>query len=144
MKKFMICLLICCVGTMVFAGPRDRRGRGGHRPAPRPVPRYRPAPPPPPPPRYVYHRHDRNDGLYIANSILGIVDKSLRILNGPETPVIVTQPPVVVTQPVVQQPVVVTQPVVQQPATQVIQVGGTEYVIYTDANGQRRAIPVNQ
>lgn len=129
MKRFMICLFVCCIGMTVFAGPRDRRG--GHRP---------------PPPRHG-HRHGRNDGLYIANGVLGIVDKSFRILAGPR-PVVVTQPvyttpPVVVQQP----PVVVQQPqpvVVQQPTTQIIQVGNTQYVIFTDGNGKRRAVPINQ
>lgn len=127
MKRFIICLFVCCIGMTVFAGPRDRKN--GRRPNP---PRH----------AHRHNHHHRNDGLRIANGILGIVDKGLRILAGPQPTVVVQQPQVVVPQPpvVVQQPAVVVQP----PATQVIQVGGTNYVIYTDANGQRRAVPINQ
>lgn len=134
MKKILITCLMICVAATTFAGPRDGRGHGrghgGHR----------------------GHRHNRkHEDLYVANGILDLVGKGLWILRGPQRPVVVTQPVVttpVVTQPVVQPvvttPVVVTQPQVVQPTTQIIQVGQTKYLIYTDENGNRKATPIVQ
>lgn len=128
MKKTFIIFGILCLALTAFAGPRDGRGRGygrgyghgGHR----------------------RHYDRKHEDLYVANGILDLVGKGLCILRGPR-PVVVTTP--VVTTPVlmnpVVQPVVVSQPVVQQTTT-IIQVGQTKYLIYTNANGQRIATPI--
>lgn len=121
MKKFVICVFIFCIGMTVFAGPKDRHKKSNHR-------------------------HEHNRGLYIANGILGIVDKSLKILSGPR-PIIVPQPvvtqPIVVTPPIItQQPVIVNQTpqvVITKPASQIIQIGNDKYLIYTDDNGKKHA-----
>lgn len=129
MKKILITCLMICVAATTFAGPRDGRGHGGHGRG------------------HGGHHNRKHEDLYVANGILDLVGKGLWILRGPQRPVVVTQPVVttpVVTQPVITTPVVVTQPQVVQPTTQIIQVGQTKYLIYTDENGNRKATPIVQ
>lgn len=122
MRKVMFAILICLIGTTVFARPPDRGGRG-HRP---------------PPPKH--HHHGHNDGLYIANGILGIVDKSLRILTPPR---VIYSVPQVVT-PVPQKETIIINNTVPATKSEIIQVGTSQYLIQTDENGNKEAILIKK
>ena len=118
MKKFTLIAVMLIAGVAVFAGPHHR---GGH---------------------HRGHHHRRGgDGVWLAAGITGIVANGLQIVNTITQPRVVVGQPVVttpiVTTPVVEQPVVVPapQPVVVQPAPVVVPAPQPVYyqprVIYT-------------